>query len=243
MNLSKYSNLVSLDDQSELKKCLLVAFYLKCTKNIVEFDIPALLTIFGQLHYSKPNTSRLKKSLNSSKDFIKGTVPNSYKIHGKTISKLESDIPEIYQKTEEIVSDDTIIPESLYLETRGFIESLSKQINASYDENIFDGCAVLMRRLLEILLILSYEKMGIEAQIKNGDGSYKMLSGIASNAKNNTVLNLSRNSKDSLESFRLVGNFSAHKIYYNAKRRDISGISQEYRATIEELLYKSGLIK
>jgi len=71
MNLSKYSSLVSLDDQSELKKSLLVAFYLKCTKNITEFDIPTLLVVFDQLHYSKPNTSRLKKSLNSSKDLIK----------------------------------------------------------------------------------------------------------------------------------------------------------------------------
>jgi hypothetical protein len=243
MNISRYSTLVSLDDKTEIQKCLFVAFYIKCTKGVLEFEITDLMVVFDQLHYSRPNTSRLKKSLLSSKDFIRGSKPSAYKIHGKTISRLEKEVPEVHTKSEEIVSEDTIIPELLYSGTRGFVESLSKQINASYQENIFDGCAVLMRRLLEILLILSYEKLSIEAEIKNGDGSYKMLNGIASNAKNNSVLNLSRNSKDNLENFRLVGNFSAHKIYYNAKRRDISSISQEYRATIEELMYKSELIK
>lgn len=35
-------------------------------------------------------------------------------------------------------------------------------------ENIFDGCAVLMRRLEEVLLILSYAHLKIEAASKDG---------------------------------------------------------------------------
>lgn len=147
------------------------------------------------------------------------------------------------EKTEDIVSDDTILPESLYKGTRGFIEALAKQINASFENNIFDGCAVLMRRLLEVLLILTYEKIGIESEIKQSDGSYMLLNGIVSNATSHKKLGLSRNTKESLEDFRVIGNFSAHKIYYNAKRKDITSISKNYRATIEELLYKSGIIK
>ena len=243
MNLGKYSKLVDLEAKNELQKCLYVAFYIKATKDVVEFSVADIVVVFEKLHFSKPNLSRLKRNISSSRDFIRGSAAGLYKVHGKTLTKLEKEIPEVSEKSEEIISDDLILPESLFMGTRGFIQSLSKQINASYENNLFDGCAVLMRRLLEILLILSYERQGIESQIKNSDGSYKLLNGIAADAKTNSTLGLSRNTKDNLEKFRLVGNFSAHKIYYTAKRKDISGISQEYRASIEELLYKSGLIK
>ena len=243
MNLAKYSKLVDLEAKNELQKFLYIAFYLKATKGIAEFSISETVEVFERLHFSKPNVSRLKKNITTSRDFIRGSGKDLYKIHGKTLNKLEGEIPQVSEKSEEIVSSDQILPESLFVGTRGFIESLSRQINASYEHNLFDGCAVLMRRLLEILLILSYEEHGIESQIKNGDGSYKLLNGIAADAKANSILGLSRNTKENLEKFRLVGNFSAHKIYYTAKRGDISGISQEYRASIEELLYKSGLIK
>jgi len=65
--------------------------------------------------------------------------------------------------------------------------------------------------------------------------------GIVNDAKTNSTLNLSRNAKSCLDQFRMLGNFSAHKIYYNCKRDDIGKVALEYRAIFEELLYKSGI--
>ncbi|MBU2515104.1 hypothetical protein KJ966_27625 [bacterium] len=243
MKLEDYSKYVDLESKKEIDKCLYLGFYLLNINDKTEFSIAELTKCFSTLHFSVPNISRLKKNLQTSRAFIKGKGKSTYKLQAKSISLLSSELPDITHNSEEILSDDIILPESLYIDTRGYITSLAKQINASFENNIFDGCAVLMRRLLEILLILSYEKMAIDQEIKNDDGSYKLLNGIIGNAKTNTVLGLSRNSKDSLEEFRLVGNFSAHKIYYNAKKKDITSIAREYRAAIEELLYKSGLTK
>jgi hypothetical protein len=39
--------------------------------------------------------------------------------------------------------------------TRGYIESPAKQINGSHEQNIFDGCAVSIRRLEEALPVIS----------------------------------------------------------------------------------------
>lgn len=50
--------------------------------------------------------------------------------------------PQLSQKSQEVVDDGTILPPVLYEKTRGFIESLAKQINRSYEENIFDGSLV-----------------------------------------------------------------------------------------------------
>lgn len=100
-----------------------------------------------------------------------------------------------------------------------------------------------MRRLLEICLIHSYENLGIDEAIKDLAGNHKLLSDIVADAKTNSRLSLSRNTKLCLDDFRAIGNFSAHKIYYSAKKSDIRKVIIEYRATIEELLYKSGIKK
>ena len=68
------------------------------------------------------------------------------------------------------MDDGSILPEPDYKSTRGYIESLAKQMNASYEHNLFDGCAVLMRRLVEILLVLSCRNLHIEAEIQDQRG-------------------------------------------------------------------------
>ena len=53
-----------------------------------------------------------------------------------------------------ISQDGTIIPDDLSSGMPRYMKQLSLQINASYEQNLFDCTAVMMRRLLEILLIL-----------------------------------------------------------------------------------------
>ena len=98
-----------------------------------------------------------------------------------------------------------------------------------------------MRRLIEVLLILTYRASGIESKIKDSNGDYKNLSKIIGDAVTNKTLDLSKNAKASLDDFRTLGNFSAHQIYYNAKRQDIKKEIQPFRAAVEELLYKAGI--
>ena len=98
-----------------------------------------------------------------------------------------------------------------------------------------------MRRLFEVLLVLSYQNYGIDDQIKDSTGKgYIMLDGIAKNAKNNQTLKISR-IKNEFDTFRLVGNFSAHNITYTAGKKDIDDIKINYRVMLEELYNKAGL--
>ena len=100
-----------------------------------------------------------------------------------------------------------------------------------------------MRRLLEVLLIMSYEFIGEEKVIQDEHGTYLQLERVVANAKGNAKLKLSRDARAVLDEFRALGNFAAHKIYYNCRRSDIRSVAGTYRATVEELLYKSGLKK
>ena len=47
-----------------------------------------------------------------------------------------------------------------------------------------------MRRLKEVLLIMSYEQLGIAASVKDANGNYLLLEGIVKNAESNRALNL-----------------------------------------------------
>ena len=42
--------------------------------------------------------------------------------------------------------------------TRGYLERIAYQLNASYDHYLYDCCAVMCRRILETLIIEIYEK-------------------------------------------------------------------------------------
>ncbi len=240
--LSRFIEKTELLAKSEFDKVRLLAFYYQNWQDSFEFTVDSVCNWFEALGLHKPNQSRLKQNLNKSRSFVKGKEKESFRLHANEVQSFKQSFLFMVEKTEEIETADTILPASLYENTRGYIESLSKQINASYENNIFDGCAVLMRRLLEVCLILSYENQGIDAEIKS-QGNYKMLSDIVSNAIGNPKLSLSRDTKSCLEDFRAIGNFSAHKIYYNAKKADIRKVILEYRAAIEELLYKNGIRK
>jgi hypothetical protein len=87
---------------------------------------------------------------------------------------------------------------------------------------------------------MAYEHLGIAAAIKDSAGQYQMLEAIVSNAAGNPTLNLGRNSRKSIEVFRELGNYSAHKITYICKREYIKEKIDEYRALVDELLHKTG---
>lgn len=101
------------------------------------------------------------------------------------------------------------------------MDRLIQQINFTYGHNCYDACAVLMRRLFEILLVLAYQHNGIEAAITKPDGSHKMLEGIVKDAVQNRTLGIPSRISKNFEAFREVGNNSAHSITYTAGKLDI----------------------
>jgi hypothetical protein len=193
-----------------------------------------------------PNTSRLRNKLLQGKEKIlmpqKGSKCDLEFIPA-IFQGLEKEYGEYWNDTEIIESSSEIVDETKFCGERGYLDKLIFQINHSYAHNCYDACAVLMRRLFEVLLVLSYQESGIDDEIKDSTGSgYIMLDGIVKNAKNNTVLKLSR-VKNEFDTFRSVGNFSAHSITYTAGKKDIDDIKLSFRVMLEELFCKAGLIK
>ena len=244
MRIEKFISYTDFSSKTEIDRVILLGYFLKKHSEKQEFSLFEVSQVLIEQGFSKPNNSRLGKKVKATKKIIKGNSKNTYKLHHKTITEIENNYPILKSNHEEIITHFDILPESLILNIRGYIIKLAIQINASYENNIIDGCALLMRRLLEVLLILGYENINKESDIKdNLTGQYKNLSFIINYTISNRIFSLSKDSYECIDKFRKLGNFSAHRIQYNCRKPEIEKVKMEYRVLIEELLYKSGVKK
>lgn len=225
---------------TEEQKAIAIIFYRQKFIDQEDVDIGEILEAFYELGMTRPNSARLNKKLKNSKLVINGKRKNSHRF---TMPKMEvySSGLKLNVTVEPTVVYYKILPRDLLPPNRGYLIKISNQINASYECGIYDGCAVLMRRLLETMLIHTYEYLGIEDEIKDTDGNYQQLAVIVGNAKNNQTLSLSRSSKEHMDLFRDLGNWSAHRIYYNTRYDDLSSKIVFYRGLVEELINKSNI--
>ena len=102
-------------------------------------------------------------------------------------------------------------------------------------------CAVMIRRLVETLLIETFEHHKIENKIKNTQGDFLVLDEIIDKALSEPSWNLTRNSKRALPRLKKVGDLSAHSRRYNAHYKDIEAIIDDVRVVVQEFVYLASL--
>jgi hypothetical protein len=139
-------------------------------------------------------------------------------------------------------ANEFILPQALVRGTRGYIETVANQINGCYEKGWFDGCAVMMRRLVETLIIECFEHHNISHKIQNPTtGDYFYLSDLIDAALNEKVWIFGRNTKKGLPRLKGIGDKSAHSRRFNAYRADIDNLSDDFRSVCQELLYVAKL--
>ncbi|MCB0541333.1 MAG: hypothetical protein KDE33_27745 [Bacteroidetes bacterium] len=167
------------------------------------------------------------------------------KIH-ETLSiakAIQKDVPKLGQPPDEGYSAQTqqILSFSVVKGTRGYIEKIVNQINGCYERGWFDGCAVMIRRLVETLIIECFEFYNLEDQIKNDNGDFLFLKDLVDRALNEKTWNLGRNTKKALPKLKDIGDKSAHSRRYIAHRRDIDKIIDDLRTVTQEFVYLANL--
>lgn len=244
MQLFDYITLTELKTKVQADQAKLLCFYHYKDNGERTFTASRISEIMVNAGFNAPNTSRLKDSFTKGKGkafLFSKTNKGLLDFIPTVLQELEIAVGQAWSDTTTIVSDSELIDEVKFCGKRHYISKLITQINHCYANNCYDACAVLMRRLFEVLLILSYQNLSIDDDIKDSTGAgYIMLDVIVKNAKNNVNLKLSR-IKNEFDAFRMVGNFSAHNITYTAGKKDIDDIKLNYRVMLEELFSKAGL--
>lgn len=134
-----------------------------------------------------------------------------------------------------------IVPFVLVRGTRGYLERIVHQINGTYSNGWYDACAVMIRRLIETLIIESFESHNIAQNIKNQNGDFFYLSELIVKTLSEGTWNLTRNAKQALPKLKDIGDKSAHSRRFNAIRNDIDKVNSEIRCVVQELIYLAGL--
>jgi hypothetical protein len=125
---------------------------------------------------------------------------------------------------------------------RGYIATIGRQMNGCYANGWRDACAVMMRRLLEIVIIEAFEKKGVANKIKDASDNYFHLSQLVDLALTEPAFALSRNTKRALPKLRDAGHLSAHGRYFFAAPEDLEKMQKDCRVVLEEFLHHAGLI-
>ncbi len=246
MKIIDYVEKTNLQNKAETERAKLLCFYNYKEKGETQFSMALISDLLIMCGFNAPNTSRLKNKLIKGKEktflIIKGST-SDVEFIPMVLQELEKNIGALWEDYVTIESNSELLEETKFCGKRNYLDRLIKQINHTYKNNCFDATAVLMRRLFEILLVLTYQNLGIDDEIKEASGTgYVMLERIVSNVKNNQTIKLSR-IKNEFDSFRIVGNFSAHNITYTAGKKDIDDIKWNFRVMLEELYSKAGLTK
>ena len=135
-------------------------------------------------------------------------------------------------------ANEYILPYAMVRGTRGYIEKVANQINGCYEKGWFDGCAVMMRRLTETLIIECFESHGIAHKIQNTkSGDYLYLADLIDAMLSEPEWTLGRTAKHGLPLLKSIGDKSAHSRRFNAFRHDIDKCADDFRVVCQELLY------
>jgi hypothetical protein len=136
---------------------------------------------------------------------------------------------------------DGVVLLSLVKGTRGYIEKIANQANGAYENGWYDACAVMLRRLLETLLIESFESAGKASSIQNLNGDFFYLRDMIDAALREPSWNLGRNCKQAMPKLKDVGDKSAHSRRFVAQKGDIEKLLPDVRVVVQELIYLAKL--
>ncbi len=241
MDLVTFVNLTNLKNESLVNKAQLLCFYLYKETGENSFTNKKIIDIFNEAGFNLPNPTILRQKL---KDI---GVVKVQSIKSKQLEFNSIGLDAIHKKignlwTSEIVaSNGEYIDEYKFHTNKKYITRIVKEINNTFNNNAFNATGVLIRRLLHICLVLTFEHLNLQSTILDPtSGNYVNLDKIINEAFKSSIL--TQNSfKKKIEKIQMIGNFAAHKIYYLVSKSDLIDIQFDLRTVLEELFHKGNI--
>ena len=174
---------------------------------------------------------------------MRGSKPEGAKAGLAILKSLAHDIRDLRKPPEIGAASPTqkVLPFSVVRGTRGTLETVTHQLNGSYDHGWYDACSVMMRKLIETLIIEVFEQRGMQTKIKTATDEFLPLDALVGKVIGEPTWNLSRTTKQALYDVKKVGDNSAHGRRFAAHRGDIDNLRVGFRAAVQELVDLGGL--
>ncbi|MEW2914903.1 hypothetical protein [Leisingera sp. JC11] len=210
-----------------------VIIWAKTMQGISCVTISDLSSSFVDIGLHRPNTTRLRDGLRKSRNVL--TVKRDAYAPSKVFEQdcLKKFSGFLTRKKPEI--EEAILPDDFLAEEPKLLQSLGRQVNATYQFECYDSTSVMMRRLMEALIIRAFNKNGARAEILDGK-EYLPLEKLIDASDKTTSFKLSRGVRKAMLRIKLLGDKGAHSPTYSVRKQDVDELSTDYRATIADLL-------
>ena len=174
---------------------------------------------------------------------MRGSNPEAAKAGLAFLKGLAADTHELRLPPEQgtVSKTQRVLPFSVVRGTRSYLETLTHQINGSYEHGWYDACAVMMRRLIESLIIEVFEERQMADKIQAASGNFLSLDRLVGKVTGEPAWNLSRVTRRALSDVKGLGDNSAHVRRFVAHRRDIDNVKTGFRTAVQELVDVGGL--
>jgi len=140
----------------------------------------------------------------------------------------------LFQKTELEEIDSEFFNLDLLSIKDAYVKKYALEMVHAFENSLFNASSVMMRKLIEILIILVYESSGRATEIKDGS-NFLMLKGLIQIINNDSKINLGRDCKDGLIEIKKLGDKAAHNRRYFTRKKDLTEIKSQLRLIVEEL--------
>jgi hypothetical protein len=233
--LVAFSEGLSLLELTEVESAIALLWFLEQRADQLEGSGTEIAKLMHDLSLrGQVNSSRLCEALSKHPDVVRGSKVGAFKLKLGSKAALASRYGPLLKRPLPKV-ESHVIPSEDFIATRRYLETLVFQNNGTYQFGFYDGCAVLCRRLVETLLIESFEQAGRGAAIKKGT-TYLQLNDILAQAQSGQHIRLARGTSDTLEQIKGVGDAAAHSRTYITKQQDIDDLKLKFRRAVTELL-------
>lgn len=240
MTIDNFFSKIDSDQLTTVERALALLWWIGRENPAVGLSAREICEVLERNGHPKQNVSRLQSNLAKDRATAKAGS-DCWRLHPRSRKELDETFSGVATARSAPLATDSVLPRELFDSTRGYLEKVVYQLNASYDNGLFDCCAVMCRRVLETLLIEVYEAAGRAAKIKDSDGHFLMFAGLLGHFEKDATYHPGRNTLKGLRDFKSLGDLSAHNRRFNARKDDIDRVRDGLRVAAEELLSLAGL--
>lgn len=217
---------------SQTEEAIALLWFYRQTQTFEERNAAELADDFRDEGYPEPNSTRLGAALRRSRKTVSGRRRGTFQINVRYLDELETNYGQSLNIRAQAVSP-LVLPEDFGRGTR-HLEQLVIETNGSYERGYFDGCAVMLRRILESLIISVFISRRQVSSIKI-DGTFLQLEALIEKILIFDQVHLSRDARRVMRQIKEVGDVAAHNRNYLTQQQDIDDIKLGARRILNEL--------
>lgn len=238
LSLEDFCEVVKSLGKSNAEKAIAILWYHDHEQPDIAMSAGQLVKIMTDHHVGTPNQTMLGRAIKDTK--LCNESGSSFVLKPGSRKLIQGWLPSDLDGMQPAMDHGSgYLPEAVWIKTRGYIESVCRQLNGCFNSAYYDAAAVMLRRLLETLIIEAYAHLNRKSEIQDANNNYFLLKDLVVRAcgeKGHPGLDLTRSTKDLLSDARETGNWSAHSRRYNAYRTDLTKLQNGVRIAAQELI-------